>query len=187
MRLPNPLLLAALYGLSELYLAFTRHSRTQAVSKDRRSLFVLWTVIIVSLWLGIQMIWLFPRATLPYPRGFYFLGLILFLAGLALRWYSIGYLGRYFTVNVSISAEHTLIDSGPYRYVRHPTYTGALLAFVGLGFCFGNWLTILFLTVPIIGGFLWRIWIEERALIEALGENYRAYMQRTKRLIPRVY
>src|SRR6185369_2194977 len=99
MRLPNPLLLAALYGLSELYLAFTRHSRTQAVSRDR-SLLLLWPVIIASLCLGIQMIWLFPKAVLPYPRGFYFLGFILFLAGLALRWYSIGYLGRYFTVNV---------------------------------------------------------------------------------------
>jgi protein-S-isoprenylcysteine O-methyltransferase Ste14 len=187
MRLPNPLLLGALYGLSELYLAFTRHSRKQAVSRDRRSLFLLWTVIAVSLWLGIQMIWLFSRATLPYPRAFYFLGFILFLAGLALRWYSIGYLGRYFTVNVSISAGHKLVDSGPYHYVRHPTYTGALLAFVGLGFCFGNWLTILFLTIPIIGAFLWRIWIEERALTEALGEDYRAYMRRTKRLIPGVY
>ena len=187
MRLPNPLLLGVLYGLSELYLAFTRHSRSQAVSRDRSSLFVLWGVIAASLWLGIQMIWLFPGATVPYPAGFYFLGFILFLAGLALRWYSIGYLGRYFTVNVSISAEHKLVDSGPYRYIRHPTYTGALLAFVGLGFCFGNWLTILFLTVPIIGAFLWRIRIEERALIEALGENYRAYMRRTKRLIPGVY
>jgi protein-S-isoprenylcysteine O-methyltransferase len=187
MRLPNPLLLGALYGLSELYLAFTRHSRKQAVSRDRRSLFLLWTVIAVSLWLGIQMVWLFPRATVPYPRGFYFLGFILFLAGLALRWYSIGYLGRYFTVDVSISAEHKLVDSGPYHYVRHPTYTGALLAFVGLGFCFGNWLTILFLTVPIISAFLWRIWIEERALTETLGEDYRAYMRRTKRLIPGVY
>jgi protein-S-isoprenylcysteine O-methyltransferase Ste14 len=186
MRLPNPLLLAALYGLSELYLAFTRHSRTQAVSRDR-SLLLLWTVIIASLCLGIQMIWLFPRAILPYPRGFYFLGFILFLAGLALRWYSIGYLGRYFTINVSISAEHRLVDSGPYRYVRHPTYTGALLTFVGLGFCFGNWLTLLFLTVPIIGAFLWRIRIEESALTEALGEDYRAYMRRTKRLIPGVY
>jgi protein-S-isoprenylcysteine O-methyltransferase len=187
MRLPNPLLLGVIYGLSELYLAFTRHSRSQAVSRDRSSLFVLWGVIAASLWLGIQMIWLFPRATVPHPTGFYLLGFILFLAGLALRWYSIGYLGRYFTVNVSISAEHKLVDSGPYRYIRHPTYTGALLAFVGLGLCFGNWLTILFLTVPIIGAFLWRIRIEERALIEALGDDYRSYMQRTKRLIPWVY
>ncbi len=187
MRLPNPLLLGAIYGLSELYLAFTRRSGTQAISHDRRSLVLLWTVVIVSLWLGIQMVWLFPGATVPYPRGFYFVGFILFLGGLALRWYSIGYLGRYFTVDVSISTGHKLIDSGPYRHIRHPTYTGALLAFVGLGFCFGNWLTILFLTVPIIGAFLWRIRIEESALTEALGEDYRGYMRRTKRLIPWVY
>src|SRR5712692_7247711 len=187
MRLPNPLLLCSIYGLSELYLAVTRRSRMQAVSHDRRSLILLWTVIVVSLWLGIQMIRLIPFATVPYPRGFYFFGFILFLSGLALRWYSIGYLGRYFTVDVSISAEHKLIDSGPYRYVRHPSYTGALLAFLGLGFCFGNWLSILFLGLPIIAAFLWRIRIEERALLEALGEQYRRYMRRTKRLVPFIY
>jgi len=133
------------------------------------------------------MVWLFPGATVPYLRGFYLFGFLLFLGGLILRWYSIGYLGRYFTIDVSISAEHKLIDSGPYRCILHPTYTGALLAFLGLGFCFGNWLSILFLTVPIIAAFLWRIWIEERALTDALGENYRAYVERTKRLIPFVY
>jgi protein-S-isoprenylcysteine O-methyltransferase len=184
MRLPNPLLLAAIYGLSELYLALTQHSQTQSISRDRHSLVLLWTVIIVSLWLGIQLVWFFPKATVPYPHGFYFFGFVLFLGGLILRWYSIGYLGRYFTVDVSISAEQKLIDSGPYRYIRHPTYTGALLAFLGLGFCFGNWLTIFFLTVPVIGAFLWRIRIEERALTDAFGQDYRAYVERTKRLIP---
>src|SRR5437773_8158866 len=187
MRLPNPLLLGAIYGLSELYLAFTRRSRTQAVSRDRSSLLVLWTVIVVSLWIGIQMVWLFPSATVAYRRAFYLFGFVLFLTGLALRWYSIGYLGRYFTVDVSISAEHKLIDSGPYRHIRHPTYTGAVLAFVGLAFCFGNWLTLLFLTVPIIGAFLWRIRIEETALLDALGREYRDYMRRTERLVPWVY
>jgi protein-S-isoprenylcysteine O-methyltransferase len=187
MRLPNPLVLAAIYGLSELYLALTRHSPAQAISRDRRSLIFLWTIIIVSLWLGIQMVWLFPNTTVRYPSGFYLFGFLLFLGGLILRWYSIGYLGRYFTVDVSISAQHKLIDSGPYRYIRHPTYTGALLAFLGLGFCFGNWLSILFMTVPIIAAFLWRIRIEERALTDALGEDYRAYAQRSKRLIPFVY
>src|SRR5437660_9327445 len=187
MRLPNPLVLAAIYGLSELYLALTRRSQTQAVSRDRRSLILLWTIIVVSLWFGIQMVWLFPRATVPCPSGFYLFGFLLFLGGLILRWYSIGYLGRYFTVDVSISAEHKLIDSGPYRHIRHPTYTGALLAFLGLGFCFGNWLSILFLTLPIIGAFLWRVRIEERALLGALGEQYRPYMRRTKRLIPFIY
>jgi protein-S-isoprenylcysteine O-methyltransferase len=187
MRLPDPLLLSAIYGLSELYLAITRRSRTQAVSHDRGSLILLWTVIIVSLWLGIQMVWLFPGAAVPYLSGLYFFGFVLFLGGLALRWYAIGYLGCYFTVDVSISTKHMLIDSGPYRYIRHPTYAGALLAFVGLGFCFGNWLSIFFLTIPIMAAFLWRIRIEERVLTEALGKNYRAYMQRTKALIPWIY
>src|SRR5436190_6843312 len=186
-QLPNPLVLAAIYGLSELYLALTRRSQTQTVSRDRGSLILLWTIIAVSLWLGIQMVRLFPSVTVPYPSGFYLFGFLLFLGGLILRWYSIGYLGRYFTVDVSISTEHKLIDSGPYRYIRHPSYTGALLAFVGLGFCFGNWLSILFLSVPIIGAFLWRIRIEERALTKALGEDYRTYVGRTKRLIPGVY
>jgi protein-S-isoprenylcysteine O-methyltransferase len=187
MRLSNPLVLVTIYGLSELYLALTRRSRAQAISRDRRSLMLLWTIIVVSLWLGIQMAWLFPNATVRYLREFYLAGFLLFLGGLILRWYSIGYLGRYFTVDVSISAKHNLIDSGPYRYIRHPTYTGALLAFLGLGFCFGNWLSILFMTVPIIAAFLWRIRIEEHALNDALGEEYRAYTQRTKRLIPFVY
>jgi protein-S-isoprenylcysteine O-methyltransferase len=187
MRLPNPLVLAAIYGLSELYLALTRRSQTQTVSRDRCSLILLWTIIIVSLWSGIQMVRLFPGVTVPYPDGFYLFSFLLFLGGLILRWYSIGYLGRYFTVDVSISAEHKLIDSGPYRHIRHPTYTGALLAFVGLGFCFRNWLSILFLTVPIIAAFLWRIGVEERVLLQALGQNYRAYAERTRRLIPFVY
>src|SRR5437016_14589079 len=122
MRLPNPLLLGAIYGLSELYLAVTRRSRTQAVSHDRRSLILLWTVIAVSLWLGIQMIWLFPSAAVPYHRGFYLFAFILFLGGLALRWYCIGYLARYFTVDVSISTEHKLIDSGPDCFAAHHSY-----------------------------------------------------------------
>ena len=181
------MILAALYGLSELYLAVTRRSGMQAVSHDRHSQIFLWTVIIVSLCLAIQMIWLVPGAVLPHPKELYLFGLILFLVGLALRWYSIGYLGRFFTVDVSISSEHKLIDSGPYRYVRHPSCTGALLIFIGLGFCFGNWLSILFLTVPIMAAFLWRIRVEEHALIHGLGEKYRAYMERSKRLIPFFY
>src|SRR5439155_8499777 len=187
MRLPNPLVLAAIYGLSELYLALTRRSQAQTVSRDRRSLILLWTIIIVSLWFGIPMVRFFPRVTVPCPSGFYLFGFLLFLGDLILRWYSIAYLGRYFTVDVSISAEHKLIDSGPYRHIRHPTYMGALLAFLGLGFCFGNWLSILFLTLPIIAAFLWRIRIEERVLLEPLGQNYGVYVERTKRFIPFVY
>ncbi len=187
MRFLDPFWLGIIYGLSELYLAFTRRSRSNVPSRDRRSLIVLWVVIVISIFVAIQMVWLVRGAALPAPGGFYIFGFILFLGGLILRWYSIGYLGRYFTVNVAIDPEHEVIDSGPYRHVRHPSYTGALLAFIGFGFCLGNWLSILFLTVPVVAAFLWRIRIEESALLEALGQDYRDYMRRTKRLIPLVY
>ena len=187
MRLPDPLLLGAIFGLSELYLAFTRRSRTRVLSRDRRSVLILWAVIIVSIFFAIQMVWIAQGATLPYQRGFYIFGFCLFLGALILRWYSIGYLGRFFTVNVAIDPDHSLIDSGPYRYIRHPSYTGALFALVGFGFCLGNWLSIVFLTVPIVVAFLWRIRIEENAMLEVLGQDYRDYMRRTERLIPWIY
>jgi protein-S-isoprenylcysteine O-methyltransferase len=187
MRLLDPVWLGAIYGLSEIYLAITRRSRSKAPSRDRRSLFILWGVIIISIFFAIQMVWMAPKAALPSPRAFYIAGLIIFVMGLALRWYSVGYLGRYFTVNVSIDPDHELVGSGPYRYIRHPSYIGALIAFLGFGFCLGNWWSILFLSVPIIGAFLWRIRIEETALLEALGQNYRDYMRRTEKLIPWVY
>jgi protein-S-isoprenylcysteine O-methyltransferase len=186
MRFLNPLWLGVIYGISELYLALTRQSR-RALSRDRNSLLLLWVVIAVSVFLAVQMVWLVPGATVRSPVGFYRFGFVVFVFGLALRWFSIGYLGRYFTVNVAVNPEQAVVDSGPYRYVRHPSYTGALLAFFGFGCCLSNWLSILFLTVPICAAFLWRIRIEEAALLEALGDKYTEYTRRTKRLIPWLY
>ena len=73
----------------------------------------------------------FPTAALPYAWMFASAGVVLFVAGLLLRWWAIIVLGRFFTVDVSIAEGHELIESGPYRFIRHPSYTGALLAFLG--------------------------------------------------------
>ena len=59
-------------------------------------------------------------------------GVVLFVAGLILRWWAIIILGRFFTVDVTIEKDHELVERGPFRIVRHPSYTGVLLAFVGL-------------------------------------------------------
>ena len=114
-------------------------------------------------------------------------GLTLFAIGILLRWYSIVHLGRFFTVDVSIAGDHKVIDSGPYRLVRHPSYSGALLAFVGYGLCLRNWAALLIVVIPITAAFLWRIHVEERALTETLGDDYRRYASRTERLIPFLY
>jgi len=110
-----------------------------------------------------------------------------FLAGLALRWYAIAYLGRSFTFDVAVAADQHVIDTGPYRRIRHPAYTGSLLSFVGLGLCGGNALSLVVLVAPIAWAFLHRIGIEEAALTAALGSRYSAYAARTKRLVPFVY
>jgi len=102
-------------------------------------------------------------------------GLVLFAAGLSLRWYSVVYLGRLFTYDVAIAADHRVVDSGPYRYIRHPAYSGSLLTFVGLGVCGGNALSLLVLVTPIALAFLRRIAIEEAALKLALGNRYCDY------------
>ena len=181
-----PACLGGFYGLSEIFLAVTRGSGTGAVSRDRRSLLLLWLVITLSIWLSLRLVhW--PPGRLPPSSLWPWLGLSLFVLRIALRWYAIIHLGRFFTVNVAIAQKHELIDSGPYRWIRHPSYTGALLAFVGFGFSLGNWLTLLCLLIPVSAVFSWRIRVEERALSEALGDSYRDYMARTRRLIPFIY
>ena len=114
-------------------------------------------------------------------------GLGLFVLGTALRWYSIIYLGRFFTTNVAIASDHRVIDTGPYRFVRHPSYAGGMLALLGVCLTFQNWASALIIFIPCFAVNHWRIFIEEKALADALGEPYRSYMKRTKRLVPFVY
>jgi protein-S-isoprenylcysteine O-methyltransferase len=182
---PVPAILGLTYFFSELVLAFTRRSREKGVSKDANSLRILWIVIGLCIWLSIRAQSLWPQAMLP-PWSTP-IGVALFAAGMVLRWYSIIHLGRFFTVNVAIAADHQLIETGPYRFVRHPSYTGALLAFIGFAMVLRNWASVLIISVPIALAFLYRINIEERALVQALGERYRAYIKHTKRLLPLVY
>jgi protein-S-isoprenylcysteine O-methyltransferase len=185
-HLPSPALLGAFYALSEIFLAITKRSGAGTVSRDRRSLFLLWAIIGFSIVLAYLALTI-RVGKLPCLHFWAFVGLLFFLGGVALRWSSIFYLGRFFTVDVAIADKHELIDTGPYRFIRHPSYTGALLAFAGFGLVLGNWLALLCLVFPITAAFLWRIRVEEHALIAGLGNSYRQYILRTKRLVPFVY
>jgi protein-S-isoprenylcysteine O-methyltransferase Ste14 len=79
------------------------------------------------------------------------------------------------------------VERGPFRWVRHPSYTGVLLAFLGWALTLENWVAMALVVVPIFIAFVRRMNVEEEALRGALGERYAAYMKRTKRLIPGVY
>jgi protein-S-isoprenylcysteine O-methyltransferase len=180
-------IIGLLWGASELCLVLAKRSKSDAASKDRHSLGAIWLVTLSAIALGIVAAHRLHEFRLPWPERALEIGCGLFVLGLALRWYSIIHLGRFFTTNVAISKDHHLIDSGPYHYVRHPSYTGSLLAVLGFTLSFTNWASFLIIFVPICAVTLWRIHIEEAALIGALGERYLSYMLRTKRLIPWIY
>jgi len=115
------------------------------------------------------------------------IGVICGLLGFAVRSIGKRTLGRQFTVRVQIQDQHDLVDHGIYGVIRHPLYTGALLEWMAPPFLLGSPPGFLFLTLPVLIGVLQRIPREERLLLEAFGERYRAYMGRTKRLVPGVW
>jgi protein-S-isoprenylcysteine O-methyltransferase len=179
--------LIALFPVSEIALAIVKRSRGEGTqSEDRGSLRLLWIGITVGVVLAIFAQRVRP-AHLPGPHLAYFvLSLTFLLGGLALRWAAILTLGRLFTVDVAIHENHEVVQSGLYRLVRHPSYTGLLVAFVGVGFYFVNWLSMVVLLVPIVLVVFNRVVQEERALVAALGADYESYCARTKRFIPGV-
>jgi len=194
--MPLSLQLGLVYLISELLLTVTRRSRSRTGTKqDRSTLRVLWLVIMASVAAGV---YLAARSTslragylsvfaLPHGQMFALVGVVLFLTGLFLRWWAIITLGRFFTVDVTIEKDHELVERGPFRVVRHPSYTGVLLAFVGFALSLRNWAALLIVLVPIFAAFIRRMNVEEDALSRALGSRYADYMRRTKRLVPFVY
>ena len=116
-----------LWGASELCLVLARRSKSGATSKDRHSLGLIWLVTLSAIALGFVAAKQLHECRLPWPKLALEIGGCLFVLGLALRWYSIFRLGRLFTMNVAIAEDHPLVDFGPYRFIRHPSYTGSLL------------------------------------------------------------
>ena len=114
-------------------------------------------------------------------------GLIVIVFGLFVRWIAIFSLRRQFTVDVAITMGHRIVSKGVYRFVRHLAYAGSLLSFLGLGLCFANIIGLLVIFLPICAAFLYRIHVEEKALIDAFGDEYIRYCSTTKRLIPGIY
>jgi len=146
-------------------------------------------VLVLLTWLGIGMdVTLslhFPQAAIRWERTALFFGGIAFmLAGIVLRFYAMSVLGRSFTYYVAVDEKQTVVEAGPYYYVRHPSYTGALMIFVGMGLALGNWAGLLALLAFVGIAYAYRISVEESVLAATLGEPYQRYMSRTRRLVP---
>ena len=109
------------------------------------------------------------------------------VSGWGLRFWAQQALGRYFTGEVAVQRDHQLAQSGPYRWVRHPAYTGGLLSAVGFGLMLSTWLGALISGAMLVWAYIARVPREEALLLEQFGEAYRSYMARTKRFLPFVF
>jgi protein-S-isoprenylcysteine O-methyltransferase Ste14 len=174
-----------LFPVSEIALAiFKRADSRSAQSEDRGSMRFIWLAVAFGIACALASQWI-PSAKLQLSSGLVrVLALIFLLLGLTIRWISIVTLGRLFTVDVAIRQDHTLVQHGLYRLVRHPSYSGLLIAFFGLGLVYANWLSLFGLMAPIILAVINRIAKEERGLLKSLGPSYASYCARTKRLFP---
>jgi protein-S-isoprenylcysteine O-methyltransferase Ste14 len=96
-------------------------------------------------------------------------------------------LRKQFTYTITKIENHELVETGLYKIIRHPGYLGQLIIFLGTSVCLSNWLSVLLMIIPVLAGYLNRINVEEKFMVEQLGQKYLDYRKRTKRLIPAVY
>lgn len=151
--------------------------------------------LVISLGVGgLQVGAFFMAASMPQWRvapeleqTIFYVGNAVIVAGMLLRMYCWRVLGIFFTHTVTIANDHKVVDQGPYRFVRHPSYLGALMTMAGMGLALHNWAALAMLIVGSFAVYVYRIEVEERALEGALGEAYAQFKKSRKRLIPFVY
>lgn len=122
---------------------------------------------------------------LPYLPAWYWIGLALTFGGLAFTVWARVYLGTNWSGSVQIKADHELVRSGPYRWVRHPIYTGLLAAFFGSALALDQWRSALAFGI-VLAGLWYKLRLEERWMIDTFGDAYRDYRKHSKALIPGV-
>jgi protein-S-isoprenylcysteine O-methyltransferase Ste14 len=171
----------------ELFLLTRRRSRDPKQRSDRGTLGLVWILIFGGCVIGF---WLTPQITFlnwPGNRVIVVTADLLLAAGISLRIWSIVHLGRFFTVDVAIHEGQRVVQDGPYRFVRHPSYSGSMIALLGLALLTFNWLGFFLILGCSFAAYNLRISVEEKVLLQNLGEEYRRYAGRTKRLVPGIY
>ena len=176
----------SIWFISELLLNIFFHSANNIDDQDKGSMRIIWFTIAVSVDLGI-IISIFFKFSLSRLIFLPYAGLFLIIAGMIFRFIAVWTLGKYFTVNVTIKENHQIIKVGLYKIIRHPSYLGSLVSFIGFGISLNNWISLILIIVPITIAFIHRIEIEERLLLKQFGLEYSEYIKKTYRLVPNIY
>jgi len=173
-----------MWGLSEVVGSYLiphlKQKGEVKARKDHGSRLVIWVGLFFSIFLSYYCA---KNGIAPLPEPFLYIGIILMMGGILFRQWAIWVLGRFFSTRVRIVSDHKIVVRGPYRFLRHPSYTGMLMILLGLGLGSRTWLgtiVILALFSMVIG---YQISVEEKALKAEFADDYIEYAQRTKRLI----
>jgi protein-S-isoprenylcysteine O-methyltransferase Ste14 len=172
----------------EIIHTFSHRVAASSIANDHYSSLVLKLCLGMAVLLANWLVRVETWAVISWhPVLIFGLGIALMISGVIFRWYAIRVLGKYFSVQLAVQRGQTVNQDGPYRWVRHPSYTGSLITMLGLGLAFTNWLCLISVPLIVLIGYSYRATVEERMLVAALGAPYREYMKRTKRFIPFVY
>jgi protein-S-isoprenylcysteine O-methyltransferase Ste14 len=180
--------LLGVFGASEWSIRFRSGRNRGGARIDRGSLYVVIVTSVLGVGAALIVASHVPGAGFTWARWpIFVVGLAIMVLGIALRQWSVLVLGQFFTVQVRVREDQTVVDTGPYRFVRHPSYTAIVMTFVGMGVALENWWSLAALIVVPTIGLVVRIHVEERALTDALGEPYRQFAGSRSRLIPGVW
>jgi protein-S-isoprenylcysteine O-methyltransferase Ste14 len=165
-----------------------RVARKGVSVRDRGSMGLLIGLQWVGLALNFSLAGFFRAGAISWHRTALFaIGVACILLGVGLRWYAIRTLGSYFTRDIAVSADQHVVQNGPYRFVRHPAYSGTFLSMLGIGIAMSNWASLTALLACVFVGYAYRVGVEEQALVESIGQPYEDYKARTKRFFPWVF
>jgi len=148
---------------------------------DRGSFFLIvfgmYMFVFIEIFLSIGKIGLLPEWTK-------YIGYLLMAFGMIVRYSAIVQLGRFFSPVVGIVSDQEIINTGWYRLIRHPSYTGGWLTPVGVGLVAHTWIGTLICAIGLLLVYGYRIRVEERALIDHFGDKYIQYRKQTKKIFP---
>lgn len=177
----------SIWFISEILLnSLLRSGSGDKKGQDKGTKRFIWVTIAIanSLAVFIAIIFKFPVSSSVIVS---YIGLVVIVLGMVLRFMAIWTLGRYFTVDVTIRENHKLKKDGLYSILRHPSYSGSVLSFIGFGLSLNNWLSLFIVSVLVTMAMLRRIKVEEKLLTDQFGAEYLDFMKNTYRLIPWIY
>jgi protein-S-isoprenylcysteine O-methyltransferase Ste14 len=180
------LVMVAFLVIQELLRRTPEAKTLQRGAFERGSMLLIGVTLGVGLWLPL-IVDILGFAIFPIDIVEGLLALAVMLIGLGLRVWAAVTLGGYYTRTLTTTRDHRVVTTGPYAWVRHPAYLGVILLWSGFGVLSSSLAIALTFPVVFVAVYLYRISVEERMLVEVLGDAYVQYQHRTRKLVPFVY